>query len=78
MTTSRHDLTHGRQGGRIVDWVARAHPIELGARRLLDLDGFGRPVVTVTAHLSGDRLLVELDSGNTLIVRPHHLQEPAP
>lgn len=76
MTTSRHDLRYGRQGGRVVDWVARAHPIELGALRRLDLGEWGIVNVVVAEHLDGDRLLVTLPHGAQLIVKPEHLERP--
>lgn len=77
MPTSSHDLRHGRQGGRIVDWVDMAPPIPIGERRRLNLGAWGDLTVTVVAHLPADRLEVRLPAGATLIVRPHHLEPTA-
>lgn len=77
MTTSRHDLAHGRHGGRVVDWRKMAHPIPVGATRTLDLGDVseGAMTVTVLEHLPADRLRVGLPAGADLIVRPYHLTE---
>lgn len=71
-------MRYGRRSGRIVPWKPLQGPAKPGDRYLLDLGDYGAPVVTVERREPGDRLLVRLPAGGTLIVRPAHLERLSP
>lgn len=61
-------MRHGRQGGRVVEWVPRPLDIRPGDPRRMLPDAGGDLVVVLEVLSGGDRLRVLFPSGGNLIV----------
>lgn len=75
MTTSRHDLAHGRQGGRIVDWIPGDRPpIGPGVTLAAGVIGPDPVAVSVIEHLPAGRCRIGFRHVADLVVADRHLE----